>query len=224
MTIRLKGDGINAHWNIPRSLEMLQGLQNSAMLLIRELDDHVEHRDSGGGKHPNMMGNAVAVIVLTSYAAEIAFKTLHAQTKPNKPPPRGHFLLGLYDKLDPETKLEAQELIRKLKPLGSPRWLGETPDIRSLIKQGNTNFSDWRYLPEKPKMTGGVPKVLVNIVQVIQHLCLHRVLGPLQNTNDGPDDPKPHRRRLPTPVAIPSLELLHETELRRLDARRRGGK
>ena len=23
MTIRLKGDGINAHWNIPRSLEML---------------------------------------------------------------------------------------------------------------------------------------------------------------------------------------------------------
>ncbi len=82
MTIRLKGDGINAHWNIPRSLEMLQGLQNSAMLLIRELDDHVEHRDSGGGKHPNMMGNAVAVIVLTSYAAEIAFKTLHAQTKP----------------------------------------------------------------------------------------------------------------------------------------------
>ena len=179
MTTHLKGDGINAHWNVHRSLEMLQGLQNSAMLLIRELDDHIEQRDGGGGKHPNMTGNAVAVIVLTSYAAEIALKTLHAQTKPNEPPPRGHYLLELYDELDPETKLEAQELIRKLKPIGSPQWIGSAPDIRSLIQQGNTNFSDWRYLPEKPKMTSGVPKVLVNIVQVIQHLCLQQVLGGL---------------------------------------------
>ena len=37
-------------------------------------------------------------------------------------------------------------------------------------------------------MTGGVPKVLVNIVQVMQHLCLQRVLGPLRNADDGPDD------------------------------------
>ena len=188
MTIYLKGDGINAHWNVNRSLEMLQGLQSSAMLLIRDLDDHVEQRDSGGGKHPNMMGNAVAAIVLTSYAAEIALKTLHAQTKPNERPPRGHCLLELYDELDPETKLEAQELIRKLKPMGSPQWFGETPDIRSSIEQGNTNFSDWRYLPEKPKMTGGVPKVLVNIVRVMQHLCLRRVLEPLRNADDDPND------------------------------------
>ena len=176
MTTHLTGDGVNPHWNVHRSLEMLQGLQNSAMLLIRELDDHVNQRDTGRGKHPNMMGNAVAAIVLTSYAAEIALKTLHAQTKPSVPPPRGHYLLELYDDLPPETKAQAQELIRKLKPMGAPQWVGETPDIRALIKQGNSNFSDWRYLPEKTQMTSGVPKVLVNIVQVIQHLCLQQVL------------------------------------------------
>ena len=176
MTTHLPGNGVNAHWNVHRSLEMLQGLQNSAMLLIREMDDHVKQRDTGGGQHPNMMGNAVAAIVLTSYATELALKTLQAQIKPTERPPRGHNLLELYDALEPATKSEAQGLICKLKPMGSLNWVGETPDIRALIQQGNSNFSDWRYLPEKPQMTGGVPKVLVNVVQVMQHICLQQVL------------------------------------------------
>lgn len=184
MTTHLPGDGVNAQWNVHRSLEMLQGLQNSAMLLLREMDEHIEQRDSGGGKNPNMMGNAVATIVLTSYAAEIAIKTLHAQTKPNECPPRGHFLLDLYDSLDPAVKIEAQQQICQLPPLGAQNWIGEHPDIRELIKQGNSNFSDWRYLPEKPRMDSGVPKVLVNIVQVMQSLCLQRVLRSLQNLGD----------------------------------------
>ena len=176
MTTHLEGDGVNLHWNVHRSLEILQGLQNSAMLLIRELDDHVKQRDTSGGKHPNFMGNVVAAVVLTSYSAEIALKTLHAQTKPDEAPPRGHSLLDLYDELDLATKTQAQELIRKLKPLGAPDWIGETPEIRTLIEQGNSNFSDWRYLPEKSQVTGGVPKSLANVVQVIRHLCLQEVL------------------------------------------------
>lgn len=187
MTINLAGDGPNPHWNIHRSLEMLQGLQNSAMLLIRELDDHVKQRDEGGGKHPNMMGNAVAAIVLTSYAAEISLKTLHAQTKPNKPPPRGHSLLELYDELDLDIRSKAQESICQLTPMGSSDWIGKEPDVRGLIQQGDTNFSDWRYLPEKRRMTGGVPKVLVNVVQVMQHLCLERVLGSPSRVDGDPD-------------------------------------
>ena len=184
MTTHLPGEGANTYWNVHRSLEMLQGLQNAAMLLIREMDDHVKQRDSGGGKHPNMMGNAVAAIVLTSYAAEIALKSLHAQTKSTERPPRGHYLLELYDELDSATKSEAQELICKLKPMGSSNWIGETPDIRALIQQGNSNFSYWRYLPEKPQMTGGVPKVLVNVVQVIQYICLQRVLRSLPRASN----------------------------------------
>ena len=184
MTTHLPGAGVNPYWNIHRSLEMLQGLQNSAMLLIRELDDHVNQRDSGGGKNPNMMGNAVAVIVLTSYAAEIALKTLHAQITPCDPPPRGHYLLDLYDSLDSETKAEAQMLICQLPPMGAPSWIGENPDIRALINQGNSNFDEWRYLPEKPHMGSGVPKVLVNVVQVIQRLSLDRALSCRDDAED----------------------------------------
>ena len=51
MTTHLPSDGPNSHWNIYRSLEMLQGLQSAAMLLIRKMDQHVEQRDAGGGKH-----------------------------------------------------------------------------------------------------------------------------------------------------------------------------
>lgn len=45
-----------------------------------------------------MKDNAAAILV-TSYAVEIATKTLHAQTKPNEKPPNGHDLLYLFDEL-----------------------------------------------------------------------------------------------------------------------------
>ena len=187
MTMHLPGDGPNSHWNIHRSLEMLQGLQSAAMLLIRKMDQHVEQRDAGSGEHPHMMGNAVAVVVLTSYATEIALKTLHALNKPYEPPPRGHYLMDLYDQLEATVKAEAQQSISELPPLGAPSWIGENPDIRALICQGNSNFSDWRYLPERPRVESGVPKVLVNIVQVIQELCLKRVLRSPEVANDKQD-------------------------------------
>ena len=177
MTIRLEGNGANRYWNVHRSLEMLQGLQSAAMQLIREMDNHVVQRDSGSGKHPCMIGNAVAATVLSSYAAEIALKTLHAQIRPNEAPPRGHYLLELYDELDPAIKAEAQQLLCESPPMGRQEWIGANPQIRDLIEQGNSNFSDWRYLPEKASVGGGVPKVLVNVVKVMQKLCLKYVLG-----------------------------------------------
>ena len=158
MTIQLEGEGTNPHWNVHRSLEILQGLQNSAVVLIQQMDEHIRQRDSGGGKHANMMGNAVAAVILTSYAAEIALKTLHAQSKPNKRPPRGHDLLKLFDGLDTQIKLEAQQILRTRPPLGAQNWIGESPEIRALIQQGSSNFSDWRYVAEKPGMGGGGTK------------------------------------------------------------------
>ena len=67
MTIHLSGKSVNPHWNIPRSLEMLQGLQRAGMLLIEELDKHIGQRDSARAQHPDMMGNATASILVTSY-------------------------------------------------------------------------------------------------------------------------------------------------------------
>ena len=133
MTIRLEGSGINPHWNIHRSLEMLQGLQTAALRLIQDLDKHIAQRDSGGGKHPEMMGNAVAAVVLTSYSTEIVLKTLHAQVNPHKRPPQGHYLLDLYDKLDPHSKSRAQELLDRLPPIGTLEWIGQSPDLRELV-------------------------------------------------------------------------------------------
>ena len=51
------------------------------LLLIREMA--TLNSEAGGGKHPNI--RTLAVIVLTSYAAEIALKTLHSLTEPYAP-------------------------------------------------------------------------------------------------------------------------------------------
>lgn len=175
MTLHLAGSGVNPHWNVHRSLEMLQGLQSTAMLLIREMDKHITQRDSVGERRSDMLGNAVAAVVLTSYTTEVALKTTHALNHPERTPPSGHNLLNLYDALDEGTQSNAQELLHTLSPLGAPEWIGENPNIRELIELGATNFSDWRYLPEQTSVDGGVPKVLVNVVNVLRALCLQRV-------------------------------------------------
>ena len=177
MAVHLRGSGPNAEWDVHLSLELLQGLEAAAMDLIDTMDEHISLRDSNGEKHPNMMGNAIAAVVLTAYAAEIGLKTLHAQLKPNETPPHGHELLDLYDKLDSETKREAQETLDGLQPLGGSDWIGEKPELRALIKQGSANFTVWRYVPERESTDGGVPKVLVNVVHVLRTLCLRRVLA-----------------------------------------------
>jgi len=140
------------------------------------MDNHIDQCDHGKGKHPDMIGNAVAATVLAAYTAEIALKTLHAQTKPGERPPKGHCLLGLYDKLGCDVKIKAQEMLSSLPLVGDPNWIEENPDIRELIKQGNSNFLDWKYPPEKDSMEDGVPKVMVNVVQVMHELCLQYVV------------------------------------------------
>ena len=176
MTIHLEGDGVNSHWNVHRSLETLQGLESSSMQLIQQMDEYISKRNSGGGQHQNMIGNAVAATVLTSHAAEVALKTLHAQMKPDKRPPHGHDLLDLFDELDPKIKDEAQSLLLTLPPLGAQNWIGASPHIRALIKQGKSNFTDWRYgVSEQSSVSDGIPKVLVNVVHVVRKLILQYV-------------------------------------------------
>lgn len=175
MVVHLPGSGSNAKWDVHLSLELLQGIQAAAMDLIETMDEHISLRDSNGEKHPNMMGNAMAAVMLAAYAVEIGLKTLHAQLKPNEQPPRGHDLLDLYDELDCATKREAQETLNGLQPLGGYDWIGENPELRALIKQGSANFTQWRYLPERGSTDGGIPKVLVNVVQVLRALCLRRI-------------------------------------------------
>ena len=77
-------------------------------------------------------------------------------------------------KLDSEMKREAQETLVGLEPLAEADWIGENPELRALIKQGSANFTEWRYVPEPGSKDGGVPKVLVNVIQVLRALRLQR--------------------------------------------------
>ena len=187
VTIHLSGQGVNPNWNTHQSVEVLQGFQRASMLLIEELDKHIAQRDVGpAGRHrEEMKGNAIAAIMVTSFAVEIAIKTLHALKKPNAVPPRGHDLLDLFDALDQETQLKAQHMLETLPVIGEPDWVGENPDIRELIKVGRSNFKDWRYLPEIQTVGNGVPKGLVNVAQALRGVCLEHVLPESQVNRDG---------------------------------------
>ena len=166
---------MNPHWNVHLSLELLQGLKRAGKLLIEELDKHIEQRDTGGGDHPDMKGNATAAILVTSYAVEIAIKTLHAQTKPNEKPPNGHHLLYLFDELPQPAQAKAIHMLKTMPPVGHSNWVGEHPDIREIIETGSANFTDWRYLPESQK-DKGIPKGLINAAEALRRVCLEYVL------------------------------------------------
>lgn len=174
-TVHLAGQGPNPHWNVHRSLEQLQGLQSAGLLLLQKLDKHLAQRDSGGGNHPEMLGTATAAILLTSYGVEIAIKTLLAQINPNERPPHGHDLLDLFDALGPDTKMQTDRMLKTLPAIGQSDWVGEL-DIRESIKSGSGNFTDWRYISERPGVGGGVPKVLINVVQALRAVCLELAL------------------------------------------------
>ena len=122
-----------------------------------------------------MIGTAAAVTVLVSYGVEIAIKTLHARTRPNKAPPAGHNLLTLFDALDRDVREHAACMLRTLPAVGGSDWVGKDPDIRRIIEIGARNFTDWRYLPERPGVGGGVPKGLINVIQALRGVCLEYI-------------------------------------------------
>ena len=170
--LRLIGRGVNEDWNVPQALELLQGVQASGVLLLQKLDTHLQQRDTGGGKHPELIGSAVSATVLVSYGTEIAIKTLLAQTKPSKCPPHSHDLLRCFAELDEEVQAEVAAALMSMEPVGGADWIGENPDVRNILEVGRTNFVDWRYLPEEGTVGGGAPKSLINVMQAVRQVCL----------------------------------------------------
>ncbi len=80
-----------------KDLESLQGITKGVMLLIEELDKQIVHRDKGEHSLPEIIRMAECATMVSAYAAEIAIKTLIAQTKPKQKPLRSHDLLKLFD-------------------------------------------------------------------------------------------------------------------------------
>ena len=175
MAVCISGPGPNPHWNIPWALEILQGMERSGILLIEELDGFLSQRNAGKGKHPEMMGTVVAAIMVTSFSVEVALKTLQAQSNTADKPLSGHDLVQLFCALPCDTKRAAQHKLETIPPIGQQNWIGESPKIRDLIKQGRSSFTDWRYLPEKTEIGGGVPKVHINVAQALRAVILDQI-------------------------------------------------
>ena len=162
------GPGENPHWSVPRGLEDLQGLIKGAMLLIEELDKHIARRDKGEGPLPYIIGIDQSAIMVTSYAAELAIKTLIAQTKSGQKPPKWHDLLCLFDKLDQDTQEKIQNTFISMTPLGQPNWINTNENIRKTIVIGRENFVEWRYRAEMKSVSNGIPKSLIIVAEAVR--------------------------------------------------------
>ena len=174
-TIHLSGPGVNPHWNVHTGLESLQGITKGVMLLIEELDNQIARRDKGEHPLPDIIGIAECATMVTAYAAEIAIKTLIAQTKPKQKPLESHDLLKLFDQLDQDIQKKVQNTFKTMTPIGEPNWRNANENIRQTIDIGRNNFVDWRYRAENKEVKNGVPKALINVVVAVRKVTLDLV-------------------------------------------------
>ncbi len=184
MTGQSQGPSVNPHWDVSFALKQLRGLQSAGTLLVEEVDRHFTRvGDSRFTTHPESKGMATAAVMVVSYAAEFALKTLYAQTHPKeKPKDLGtHDLVALFDELDPAIQAQAQKCLETLPVLGNSDWLGDEPDLRLILEEDSGNFVEWRYVPEQT--SNGVkaaPHALLNAVQALGHLCRDLAAGQSQ--------------------------------------------
>ena len=176
-TLHITDHGVNSHWSVPKGLEDLQGLMKGAILLIEELDRQIVRRDKGERPLPEIIGIAACVTMVTSYATEIAIKTLIAQTKPEQKPPKSHKLLYLFDQLDQDAQEKVQNTFNTMTPIGQPNWIDANGSIRQMIEIGSANFVEWRYRPEKKSVSNGIPKGLINVAEAVRIVTLNLVVS-----------------------------------------------
>lgn len=176
-TLHITDHGVNPHWSVPKGLEDLQGMMKGAILLIEELDKQLARRDKGEHPLPDIIGIAACATMVTSYVAEIAIKTLIAQTKPGQKPPKSHNLLYLFDQLDQDTQEKVQNTFITMTPLGQPNWINMNENIRQTIAIGSENFVEWRYRAEKKSVSNGIPKSLINVVEAVRRVTLRLVIS-----------------------------------------------
>lgn len=184
MTVYIRDSGVNLHWSVTRGLEDLQGIMKGAMLLIEELDRQLARRDRGARPLPDIIGIGVTATIVTSYATEIAIKTLIAQTKPREEPPKSHKLLYLFDQFDQDTQEKVQNTFITMTPIGQPNWINPNEHIRQTIAIGSENFVEWRYRAERNSLSNGIPKGLINVAQAVRIVTLELVMETARSTEE----------------------------------------
>ena len=167
-----------------RALDQMRGMEHATRLLLADFDRELVERDSFGVISPRAVGIAVTTTVQCAFFCEYAIKTFHALLSDGCHKP-GHLLAaedgkGLYDHLE-HRYIEVEQAARgdlsdlvisrmRSKAACCPsEWHSDIRDIRRTLRQGATNFEDWRYgYPEHHQLSDGVPKGLFAIAKGLE--------------------------------------------------------
>ena len=180
-SVYLKGPSANPTWDVPLALHSLLGVLVAAEALVRLWEHDSGPRLSGEPESNCELGSVAACIVVTSYAAETALKTIVAQTKPNDEVPRTHDLSELFHKHIP--RQEQESIQHRLEALPNPwRDVVGSSTASNLLDIARTNFVDWRYVMEPKRAQDGIPKPLLAVAIAVT-LVGTDLLGSWQTTN-----------------------------------------
>jgi hypothetical protein len=172
----LGGPSINPHWNVPRALHILEGEIVSSLRILEIWEPHLQSRVSGNGEHSHELGMAVSAILITSHAAEMALKSLLAQTCPDENPRKfggstGHSLNDLFGNLPHESKLEVEGQFNGM-PIEWENYAGREygKSAEEVFRIADDTFVDWRYAIEDGA-SNGIPKGVLKAAAAVRITC-----------------------------------------------------
>ena len=177
-TLLLGGPSINPHWNVPRALHIVEGeiVSSITVTVIDAMEPHLKSRISGKGQHVHELGMAVSAILITSHAAEIALKSLLAQTIPNENSRdfggrTGHNLSDLFANLHTEVKSEVEAQFYEM-PKEWENYAGKEygQSAEEVFRIANGTFVDWRYAMQDGA-SGGIPKGVLKAAAAVRIIC-----------------------------------------------------
>ena len=123
----------------------------SSLRILEIWEPHLQrHASSGNGEHSHELGMAVSAILITSHAAEMALKSLLAQTCPDENPRKfggstGHSLNDLFGNLPHESKLEVEGQFNGM-PIEWENYAGREygKSAEEVFRIADDTFVDWR--------------------------------------------------------------------------------
>ncbi|MXZ01836.1 hypothetical protein F4Y93_14780 [Candidatus Poribacteria bacterium] len=172
-SLHLGGPSPNKHWHVPLALHSLVGEIDAAQSLIHIWEPLMEHRIAYSREVTTELGTATGCVVLAGHIAEVALKTLIAQTQPDKAPPIGHDLKRLFNKLEPSSRSEVERRLETLPDYWDQ--FAESESAEKVFGIARSSFVDWRYVMEPGGAHKGVPKPLLKVAVAVTLLGVNRL-------------------------------------------------
>lgn len=142
--------------------QLLGGLIESSRILVEQWLAVARPRLQGGPQHPHELGLAASIMMMASFAAEVALKQIHL-TAADEEPRHTHNLAVLVGNLPSGAR---SQLYAAWESASTPvahaladLWKG---DLDQLLEMCPNGFEEWRYLYET-RPTNGVPALLLRL-------------------------------------------------------------